>query len=62
MSIIQDVVDVTVLQLNLVLTEGGGEHAKNRFGAKQTKDNPQFHPLQDVVFINPRPNAVSKMD
>ena len=33
-SVIQDVVDVTNLQLNLVLAEGGGEHAKNRFGDK----------------------------
>ena len=61
-SVIQDVVDVTNLQLNLVLAEGGGKHAKNRFGDNKRKIIPQFHPLQDVVFINPRPNAVSKMD
>ena len=33
-SVIQDVVAKTNLQLNLVLEEGRGEHAKNRFGDK----------------------------
>ena len=40
MSFAEGVVKLTDLQLNLVLAEGGGEHAKNRFGDKQTKDNP----------------------
>ena len=57
----EDVVKLTDFQLNLVLAEGGGEHAKNRFGDNKRKIIPQFHPLQDVVFINPRPKAVSKM-
>ena len=39
-SFAEDVVKLTDLQLNLVLVEGGGEPDKNRFGDKQTKDNP----------------------
>ena len=39
-SVNQDVVEKTDPQLNLVLAEGGGEPGKNRFGDKQTKDNP----------------------
>ena len=46
-SVDQDVVEKTDPQLNLVLAEGGGEPGKNRFGDKQTKDNP-FHPQQNV--------------
>ena len=46
-SVIQDVVEKTYPQLNLMLAEGGGEPGKNRFGDKQTKDNP-FHPQQKV--------------
>ena len=39
-SDVADVVKMTDPQLNLVLAEGGGEPGKNRFGDKQTKDNP----------------------
>ena len=39
-SIDQDVVLKTDPKLNLVLAEGGGKPGKNRFGDKQTKDNP----------------------
>ena len=46
-SVVADVVKMTDPQLNLVLAEGGGEPGKNRFGDKQTKDNP-FHPQQNV--------------
>ena len=40
MSVNLDVVKMTDAKLNLVLTEGGGEPGKNRFGDKQTKDYP----------------------
>ena len=56
-SFAEDVVKLTEFQLNLVLAEGGGEHAKNRFGDNKRKIIPQFHPLQDVVIINPRPKC-----
>ena len=52
-SVVADVVKMTDPKLNLVLAEGGGEPGKNRFGDKQTKDNP-FHLQQDIEFINPR--------
>ena len=42
MSIIHDVVDRTILQLNPVLAEGGGEHAKNRFGDNKQKIIPNL--------------------
>ena len=42
MSVIQDVVDKTNLQLNLVLAEGGGKHVKNRFGDNKGMIIPTF--------------------
>ena len=39
-SVVADVIKMTDAKLNLVLAEGGGEPGKNRFGDKQTKDNP----------------------
>ena len=39
-SVVADVDKMTDPQLNLVLAEGGSEPGKNRFGDKQTKDNP----------------------
>ena len=39
-SVMADVVKMTDAKLNLMLTEGGGEHAKNRFGDKTNESFP----------------------